>query len=84
MKVYKKGKDGWLDETDETVLTEYDPILEAMGDASIFGINYYADDKKFVIYERCDEYFATDLTAEMCDDLAKMFSGIAREIKAKQ
>ena len=35
---------------------------------------------KLYLLELCDEYFAIELTKEMCEDLAEVFKTIAQEI----
>ena len=54
------------------------PLIQNIYDEKIFGVRSgeYKNKIYCQIYERCDEYFALDLTAEMCDEIVKYFSEI--------
>lgn len=56
-----------------------DKTLKYLAEKRIFNIRF--EDGNFIIYEMCDEYFATKLTTEMCQNLAKLFTEIGNEIK---
>lgn len=66
---------------DRNLFGECEKVLDILKEERVFSIMYEEEDNHFSIYEQCDGYFGTDLTLEMCNDLAELFSKIAKKIE---
>lgn len=66
---------------DRNLFGECEKVLDILKEERIFAIMYAEEDKRFSIYEKCDGYFGTRLTLDMCNDLAELFSKIAKKIE---
>ena len=76
MKIYKHDSS----ELDENLFGDCERVLETLSSKGVFDICYDETKKSFIIYEKCDEYFATELTAEMCRDLSVLFAEVGNKI----
>lgn len=50
----------------------------------VFSIGFNDLNRYFYISEECDEYFATELTSEICNDLAAVFSKLGKYIGSEK
>lgn len=79
---YKKGSQDDKD-TNINLFGESEKTLEKLSDGRIFNIEYQTDKKRFIIYERCDEWYSEELTLSDCKNLADLFSQMVEYLKEK-
>lgn len=63
---------------EENLLGDCERTLSKLEDGRIFSVSYDEVEKRFTIGERCDSYFAEELTKEMLEDLSEAFEKMAR------
>ena len=78
MEHYVKDADEYVD---KNLFGDCEKTLEKLAENRVFNILYIEEKEVFSLYEMCDEYFGTNLTVEMCEDLSELFAKIASKLK---
>lgn len=81
MKLYNEEINEYVD---KNMFGECEKTLNKLSEARVFDINSNNNGKSFFIGEMCDEYFAEDLTVDMCKDLVELFSKLAEHLKDEE
>lgn len=80
----KRFNEELMDDEDINLFGECELVIKTLEEKRILSV--YLDCEKpntFRIKEMCDEWFGMELTAEMCEDLAVLFTKIGNKIKGK-
>lgn len=78
----KRFNEKLMEDEDINLFGECEKVIEILEKKRI--VSVYLDSEKpnsFRIAEKCDEWFGMELTAEMCRDLAELFTRIAERIE---
>ncbi|GAB0170559.1 hypothetical protein LSPCS325_39960 [Lysinibacillus sp. CTST325] len=65
----------------KNIFGDCEQTLNQLAENRIFNILYVEEKGIFNIYEMCDEYFGTNLTVGMCEDLSELFIKIGNKLK---